>query len=119
ILSEVDQIEDVPFLVSHLDQLGLRDIRELAIVSVDGDSMEPTAPNGSFALIDRSSKTLADGVYAIAVDDLLRIKRLRKRVTGEVDILSDNTLYSPETIQGEDLNQLRIIGRVRWIGKWL
>lgn len=77
----------------------------------DGDSMEPTIRSGEVVLVDRSQQSLlsADGIWAVAIGEIGRIKRLRPRPNGSVEILSDNPLVPPDiAVDGE----LHVIGRV-------
>ena len=90
----------------------------LAIVDARGDSMEPTIGDGDLVLVDTHDKTLQDGLMAFAIDDIAYIKRLRPVVGGGVDIVSDNAaIYPPQTLPRERLADLRIFGRVRWVGR--
>jgi phage repressor protein C with HTH and peptisase S24 domain len=49
------------------------------------------------------------GIYTIRTEAGLFIKRVQKRIDGKVDIISDNKVYSLQTL---DLNEIEIIGRV-------
>lgn len=91
----------------------------LAIVGVVGDSMEPSVCRGDTLLIDQGSKQLTDNaIYAIRLDDAVMVKRLQKLPDG-IKVISDNRFYEPYELKGSQLQQLHIIGRVRWIGKAL
>ncbi len=115
----VEVVNEVPFSMQMLSHLGRTHIEKLVIFKVRGDSMEPTAPDSSQALVDLADTQIVGGIYAIAVDGEARIKRLKKRVTGELEIISDNSFYETEVLSGEQLNIVQIIGRVRWLGRWL
>ena len=112
-------IENVPFNAEVLARLGHISDLNVAIFNVRGDSMEPTCSDGSMALVDLKDTQIVPGIFAIAVDGEARIKRLSKRITGELDIISDNDFYKVETLAGDDLNLVKIIGRVRWFGNWV
>lgn len=89
----------------------------LALISVQGDSMEPTLSNGDLILIDTSTSRVEDGaIYVVQYEDALLVKRLQKKYDGSVVIRSDNTHYEPEILHGEEANNLKIVGRVVWAG---
>ncbi|KLR97473.1 hypothetical protein M689_01385, partial [Neisseria gonorrhoeae SK23020] len=56
------------------------------------------------------------GLYLLWYIDGLKAKRLQSTVGGGLMIISDNSSYRTETVRGEDLNAVRIIGRIR--GAW-
>ena len=83
------------------------------ILPAQGDSMEPTIMNGSPMLVDTSKREILNGyIYAIAVENDLLVKRIRRRLDGRIDLISDNPAYDPETLDAAALQQLRVIGRV-------
>ena len=55
-------------------------------------------------------------MYTILAGSLL-VKRIRMRLSGVVDVVSDNERYGTETISGEQLTSLQIVGRVVWQGR--
>ena len=59
----------------------------------------------------------SDGLYVIGIEDKLFVKRLEIDVLGhEIRIISENEKYPPKVVKGEDMNRLRIIGKViGWI----
>lgn len=89
----------------------------LALVEVDGDSMWPTLHSGDHALIDRSVNRYArDGIYALDLGDGLQVKRIAMHpTTKRLTVKSDNPEYP--TYDGIDPAELRIVGRVLWIGR--
>lgn len=99
--------------------LGL-DAQHLALIDVAGDSMAPTIGDGDLILIDtRPRPVKSEGVYVINLHSTLLVKRLRLRISGEMDVVSDNPLYGTETVNGDQLSQLQIVGRVVWQGRRL
>lgn len=91
---------------------------QAALIDVAGDSMHGTIDDGDLILLDtRPQGSPQDGIYVINLRGALHVKRLRVRVTGEVDVVSDNAHYGAETISGEQLLQLQIVGRVVWQGR--
>ena len=97
--------------------LGL-DPKSLALIDVAGDSMSPTINDGDLILLDtRPAHVRAEGIYVINLAGALLVKRLRMRLSGVVDVVSDNERYGTETISGEQLASLQIVGRVVWQGR--
>lgn len=92
--------------------------KDLALISVKGDSMEPTLSNGDLILIDISSNYVEDNaIYVLQYNGTLLVKRIQRRMDGSVTIMSDNSVYSPETLTGHLVEQLNVIGRVVWCGR--
>lgn len=89
----------------------------LALIAVHGDSMEPTLSNGDLILVDTRVSRVEDGaIYVLQFDGALLVKRLQKKFDGSVVIRSDNPLYEPEILHGNDTEKLKIVGRVVWAG---
>ncbi|HXE96783.1 MAG TPA: helix-turn-helix transcriptional regulator [Dongiaceae bacterium] len=92
-------------------------VSNLALINVTGDSMEPTLSNGDLILIDTGVSSVDDsGVYVLRFDEALKVKRLHSKVDS-VDIISDNVRYPVETIKGDLVKTLNVVGRVVWCGR--
>lgn len=79
---------------------------------VTGDSMEPTLHDGE-PVVFVNSCIQGDGIYVLAVDDTLLVKRLEfDRISGVLHIISDNPRYSPKEIPLSGLDNVRILGKV-------
>lgn len=104
-------IADIGFRKEWIDKYG--DYRNLSLMYVEGDSMEPTLHAGDIVLIDRSKKAFTQGgIYAISCDGMQMIKRLQIIYpSGKIEVISDNPKYSRWTAEPEEIN---IIGRVIW-----
>lgn len=87
---------------------------DLALVNVDGDSMEPTLYRGDTILLDCGDLTPRDGVFVLHRDEHLHVKRLQFRETGRVRVISDNwRLYPPYDLDLKGKDRItRIVGRV-------
>jgi len=87
---------------------------DLAVVRVDGDSMDQTLRDGDWVLVDRSQRRLnREGVYALAVDDACWVKRITLNLRDKlVQVVSDNPTYPLQELSEEDLT---VLGRVVWI----
>ena len=91
---------------------------KLSIISVRGDSMQPTLAEGDDILVDTgdAADRLRDGIYVLRVEDALLVKRLaRNPATGRISIRSDNPAYPAwDECAAADI---RVIGRVVWAGR--
>ena len=90
------------------------DPKNLAIFTVSGDSMSPTLPHGSVVLVDLSVHSLVtDSLYVVGYGDYVSVKRLQALPGKQMNVINDNQLYPPITI---DLNDegvdCKIYGRV-------
>jgi len=88
---------------------------KMVLMDIFGNSMEPELRDGDTVLIDLSkNEILAGAMYAIGVDDTVRVKRVEK-LPDKLVLISENNRYSPEYIQGDEINNIRILGKVIWI----
>ncbi len=91
--------------------------RNMVIMEVVGNSMEPELREGDDVLIDQSKNdVLSGGMYAVGVEDTVMVKRV-ERLPGTLVLHSDNTDYSPIHLTGDELNTVRIIGKVLWVSR--
>lgn len=89
----------------------------LALLPVIGSSMEPTYFSGDTLLVDRSFITFtSDGVYVYRSPGGLFVKRITRTELGGVISSSDNKLHPSTHLTPEDLEEIRVLGRV--IGVW-
>ena len=92
-------------------------LNKIQVITARGDSMEPTIENGDVMFVDTAVEAFeGDGLYLLWYIDGLKAKRLQSTVGGGLMIISDNSSYRTETVRGEDLNAVSIIGRIR--GAW-
>ncbi|MEW6595692.1 MAG: S24 family peptidase [Thermodesulfobacteriota bacterium] len=95
-------------------------VRDLALISVIGDSMEPTLSEGDVVLLDMTTKSVLDGsIYALQLNGGLLVKRIQRRLDGSVVVKSDNPRYDTEEVSEDKADRLKIIGRVVWVGRRL
>ena len=88
----------------------------MVLMQVIGDSMIPGIREGDYVLIDQSQQEVyAGGIYALGLEETIMVKRLEK-YPHELLILSDNPKYTPITLRGDEIETVRIIGRV--VGLW-
>lgn len=90
----------------------------LILISVIGDSMEPTINDGDLILVDTTEgRFKSDAIYVMRQGDRLWVKRVHYKVDGSVLVKSDNVdKYEPELFRGDELENLKIVGRVVWRG---
>jgi phage repressor protein C with HTH and peptisase S24 domain len=90
----------------------------LLMLTVSGDSMSPTIADNDLVMVDTNEVKLDAGVFAFVLDGVARVKRFNVTMRG-IDILSDNPTYGPEHYTREELSEMQVIGRVRWVGRAL
>jgi len=89
--------------------------KDMVLMDIFGNSMEPELKERDTVLIDRSQKAvLAGAIYAVGLADTIVVKRLEKRPK-ELVLFSENRSYPPISFRGEEMNSVRIIGKVIWI----
>ena len=107
-----------PLLFSRelMDELGI-DKNHCGIFSVHGEAMKPTLDGRCELLVDFSDNKLTDGgIYALQIGSRSLVRRV-KLLLRQIILACDNPEYPDMTIECEDLNRLKVIGRVRYIGR--
>lgn len=90
---------------------------KVCVIQVRGDSMTPTINDADLLLLDmRTVSQRSEGVYVIQLQGSLLVKRLRFKINGAVDVISDNVRYGTETLTTKEAGQLEVLGRVVWHG---
>ena len=111
--SDVDceEIEELEIPEQFVFMLGgERELKNIEAINVSGDSMEPTFSYNDIVFINREKKDLGrGGIFTLRTEAGLFIKRIQKRIDGKIDIISDNEVYSTQTL---DPNEVEVIGRV-------
>lgn len=113
-----DVVTQLSFPRTYLQKIANRSTpKDLAIISVKGDSMLPTISSGDVVMVDLAKKDWGyDGLFVIRDgDEALLIKRLsRSGKRGYITIISDNSrLYPPVEAPASDVE---IVGKVLWMG---
>ncbi len=89
--------------------------KDMVLMDIAGNSMEPELKDGDTVLIDGSkNEILAGAIYAVGVEDTVLIKRVEK-LPNKLVLISDNEKYSPTYITGDDINRVRVLGKIIWI----
>lgn len=87
--------------------------QNLKTFKASGDSMESVIEDGDILLVDTGRIDFNNGgIFLLTINNDWFIKRLRLRVTGELDIISDNNKYAVETLQPDTNIEIVIKGRV-------
>ena len=79
--------------------------------------MEPTLWSGDLVLVDHNRNFIdpQGGIYAIAMDDIIMIKRVQVIYpSNALKILSDNSRYEPLEA---DTDKVKINGKIIWFGR--
>lgn len=86
---------------------------DLKIFKATGDSMESIIEDGDMLLVDTSRTDFSNGgIFLLTINNDWFVKRLRKRLSGELDVISDNTKYPVETFKPDDDIEIVVKGRV-------
>jgi phage repressor protein C with HTH and peptisase S24 domain len=89
-----------------------------AILIAKGDGMEPTIRAGDTLLIDTSiDRVRDDGIYVVAINGMVVVKRIHTARDGSVSLLSDNAAYPAEAVPAYEVDELMFAGRVMWFGR--
>ncbi len=88
-------------------------LKNLVLMKVTGDSMEPKIEDGDTVMIDVGRRQIRSGaIYAIGFEDTIVIKEIEVLPGGKAQIISRNqTRYPAYTTNIKDI---RIIGQVIW-----
>ncbi len=105
-------VAEVPFSSDWINRVGSPG--NMVVMEIVGDSMSPELEEGDFILVDQSQhKPAGRLLFVVGLEDSLQVKRIQAS-PGLVILFSTNQKYSPITLQGEETDMLRIIGRVLW-----
>ena len=112
---DLEEVDYVLYPMPFFQAYGINP-EKCACYHVLGDSMEPTIKNGDRILVDKSQTDVIidNGIYAIEIDNGLKVKRLIKQHDGSIIIKSDNSATYPNVvISAKDRDTyFKIIGRV-------
>lgn len=109
--NECQEIEELEIPEQFVRMLGgEKELKNIEAINVTGDSMEPTFSYNDIVFINREKNDLQrGGIFTIRTEAGLFIKRVQKRIDGKIDIISDNKVYSTQTL---NLSEIEVIGRV-------
>lgn len=105
-------VGELPFERSWLARKG--NPARMVAMDVVGDSMSPEIEPGDTILVDQGQSQVADNrLYVVGLGETIQVKRVQVR-PGLVILFSANQRYAPVTLQGDEIETLRVIGRVLW-----
>jgi phage repressor protein C with HTH and peptisase S24 domain len=109
-------VANLAFSPRYLGEMTHARGRDLAVIRVSGDSMEPTLLDGDVVLLDRTQTGLdRDGMHVLRFGEELVITRIGRGSTRQrVTVISDNRLYPSVEM---DRNEVEVVGRVLWYGR--
>ena len=86
-----------------------------SIISVMGESMEPTLPDGCVVLLDHNRRSRRKGkIFVVRTEDGLVVKRAGKDPGGRWQLLSDHPAWPPQPWA-----RAMVIGEVKWMAREL
>jgi phage repressor protein C with HTH and peptisase S24 domain len=100
---ELIHIKNLPETTAH---------KNLFCILTSGDSMEPVLNHGTLLVIDTTQRNIIDGkMYVFGQEEALRVKVFSYEKNG-VKLTSYNKDYSDEFYRFDELNSLRVLGKV-------
>lgn len=91
--------------------------KDSVMMDVIGHSMEPMIRHKDTILVDQFVKTLKDGeIFLVGFGEELLVKRVQRTPRGWL-LKSENKDFSDIVVEGTDLENFRVYGRVRWFGR--
>ena len=85
----------------------------LKVFTASGDSMEDTIDDGNLLLVDTGRTDFNNGgIFIITINNEWFVKRLRRKLNGQLDIISDNPAYPVESYMPDDNIEIVVKGRV-------
>ena len=88
-------------------------LNSISIITATGDSMQPTFESGDLLFVDEKvNYYCSEGIYVFSSSVGLKVKRLELSVNGELKIISDNKKYIEEILKYDEINSLKICGKV-------
>ncbi|MDQ7043322.1 MAG: LexA family transcriptional regulator [Sulfurimonas sp.] len=108
---QYEEIEELEIPEHFMFMLGgEKELKNIEAINVSGDSMEPTFSYNDIVFINRSKTDLnRGGIFTIRTEAGLFIKRIQTRIDGQIDVISDNSVYSTQTLWP---NEVEVLGRV-------
>ncbi len=89
---------------------GEKNIKNIEVINVLGDSMEPTLKDKSLIFIDRNKTIIEeDEIYVINTDQGILVKKLQIKPYEFVELVSTNNIYSNQKVSCKDI---KVIGKV-------
>lgn len=108
----VEVLTAIEFTNEHARALfGSRQAKDIKVMTVDGDSMNPTIKSGDRLFFDVSVREFkTDGVYAFVFGRTFHVKRLQMQ-GAQLAVLSDNPNLEKWYIHESDQDQFYVMGK--------
>ena len=107
--------ERLTFRLDWLKSHGL-DPSQCTVVKVQGESMEPTLPEGTAILVDRARRRRrVGGIFVVRTADGVVVKRAGKDAAGRWLLLSDHPAWEPAPWPAD----AEVLGEVKWMARTL
>jgi len=109
--------EKIEFSTALIKSFNINNIKNIDIIKVYGDSMEPEFKNGEYIVTERVSSIdeVKNGntVIAIIEDELFIKKLLKDPVNKKIALISSNSFYEPIVIDKKNMHNFNIVAIVR------
>ncbi len=103
-------------LLDSLYKLDNSNPNSIIALKVMTDSMEPTLNNKEIILFDKDNLDISKGgIFIILTNIGILVKRVSLKIDGSIELISDNKNYNSELIEKNELNTIKILGKV--VGK--
>jgi len=113
------QNEDESFSIFEVPRqfliaIGIKFFKNLDLISVVGDSMEPFISNGEMIIVERTQEARNGDIVIANINGEVYVKKLQKDPFKRyVKLISTNPAYLDIELKDEELDCLKIIGVVR------
>lgn len=113
---ELDNNDIIPIILGNKlihSVLKVNDAKNLKVFKACGDSMETIIEDGDLLLIDTNRTDFENGgIFLLNINKKWAVKRLRKCLNGDLELICDNAKYPAEILKSEDNIKITIKGRV-------
>ena len=90
----------------------------LLLMRIPDDAMKPTLRPNDLVLINREIGHVAqEGIYAIAMEETILVRRIQRSYDGTAYVICDNPLYEKQKLDRAEVTALKIKGKAIWAGK--
>ena len=81
-------------------------------LQVKGDSMEPRLFEGDLVLVRRQSSVDSGSYAVVTIDEEEGVVKIVEYDNNSISLISQNHNYPPRVFRGEDVQRIRVIGKV-------
>jgi SOS-response transcriptional repressor LexA len=110
---EIDEYQERRLISVPSELIAPWNPAKVRAVNVSGDSMTGAGINDKDIILFRICQPEGNGIYVVSIGTTLLVKRVDfNDIDKTVVLISENPAYAPREISGDDLESLRIEGRV-------